>query len=227
MRTTLDLMTDDELVTRVSTGCNRAGGELFRRHHGVAVRYARGLASDVHAADDLAAEAFTRTLEKIAEGVRPRSFRAYLFRVLRNHWIDRHRRDAKLHLVPDHPGSEQQAVLAGDPRARVVDIAEHVTSRMTMAAALDELPHRQRLVLWRTLVEGDRMDEVAAELGITANAAAAIAHRARKSLATAYSGHDKHRAALSSTWPASVPKWLRSRLLAGPCMCSTNLALSS
>jgi RNA polymerase sigma factor (sigma-70 family) len=116
----------------------------------------------VHAADDLAAEAFLRTLEKIGQGVRPRSFRAYLFRVLRNHWIDRHRREAKVQLtggLPDE-GSVSSPRVGWHPGG--FDVADYVTTRLVMGSALDQLSQRQRLVLWRTLVEGDRLDEVAA-----------------------------------------------------------------
>jgi hypothetical protein len=46
-------------------------------------------------------------------------------------------------------------------------------------------------VLWRTTVEGRDLADVGTELGINANAAAALAHRARAAFRRAYEGVER------------------------------------
>jgi len=47
-------------------------------------------------------------------------------------------------------------------------------------ARLLMLLRRHRIVLWRTIVEGRELADVVDELGINANSAAALAHRAKR-----------------------------------------------
>ncbi|MFN8018741.1 MAG: sigma-70 family RNA polymerase sigma factor [Acidimicrobiales bacterium] len=59
------------------------------------------------------------------------------------------------------------------------------TDHQDLIAGLAQLTARQRQVLWLTIVEGRPPQELAARLGISANASAALAMRARRSLARA------------------------------------------
>src|ERR1700716_4064310 len=72
--------TDAELIAMVRAGDRRAFGPLYERHRAAALRVARLYARDAAAADDLAAEAFTRVLAAIGRGKGPdEAFRAYLY----------------------------------------------------------------------------------------------------------------------------------------------------
>ncbi len=52
-------------------GDDQAYEELFRRHSGAVLRYARSCCRDAHTADDLTAEVFARTLQAVRGGKGP------------------------------------------------------------------------------------------------------------------------------------------------------------
>jgi hypothetical protein len=58
--------------------------------------------------------------------------------------------------------------------------------RSYAAAAFRQLPARWRDVLWHTEIEGNSPTEVAGMLGMTPNAVAVLAHRAREGLRSLY-----------------------------------------
>jgi hypothetical protein len=62
---------DAELMDRVRIGDVEAFGELYRRHTGAALRYARTWSRDAATAEDLCAEAFSQTLCALLNGRGP------------------------------------------------------------------------------------------------------------------------------------------------------------
>jgi Putative zinc-finger/Sigma-70, region 4 len=58
--------------------------------------------------------------------------------------------------------------------------------RALITEAFESLPERWQAVLWHTAVEGQQPKELAGALGVSANAAAAMAYRAREKLRQAY-----------------------------------------
>ena len=86
----------------------------------------------------------------------------------------RHAGDESLDEVP-----EPVAAVAGDPE---LDGAE----RDIIAQAFDSLPGPWQTVLWQTAVEGKQPKDFAGTMGMTPNAAAALAYRARERLRQAY-----------------------------------------
>lgn len=133
----------------------------------VAAQYRRG--PDV---DDLVDGAFERMLAALRRGRGPtRSPRAYLFVTLRRLAAETARRREEP--LDDAPEPEAVAGLDRDEREIVL-------------AALRSLPEQWRTVLWQTAVEGRPPREIAPALGISANAAAALAWRAREALRQAW-----------------------------------------
>lgn len=174
---------DQALLAAARAGESGAVDELYRRHLSVA----RGVAHRVCRPDDVedvVAEAFARVLDQIRQGRGPRvSFRAYLITAVRSCAADLARRDARMVLTEDvEADASVPARPADDLRP---DSAVRQESRL-LAAALRALPPRWQLVLWWTTVEQRPLGEVGARLGINANAAAALAFRARQGLREAY-----------------------------------------
>jgi RNA polymerase sigma factor (sigma-70 family) len=174
---TEEVMTRDaELVQCVRAGSVAAFGELYERHFETATRLARRLSRCPADADDLVAEAFTKLVEVLLAGRGPgENFRAYLFTTLR-------------HLAYDHVVHNSRVVCVAefsDRATEPVDVPdEHETALVRRALAT--LPPRWRTALWQTEVARRSCTELAAALGITPNAAAALACRARRGLKRAY-----------------------------------------
>lgn len=63
--------------------------------------YARKLCKDPHIADDCVQDACIRALSAFASYDPARAFRPWIFRILRNEWLQRLRRDRRLVATPD------------------------------------------------------------------------------------------------------------------------------
>jgi RNA polymerase sigma factor (sigma-70 family) len=173
---------DAELLGHVHGGCEEAAEELFRRHYPALLRYAKTLTNDSTVAEDLASEAFTRTLERVRLGAVPETLEAYLAVAVRNGSVDEFRRANRLRSL-DALDETPASIGPGSPS---IDCTVVLGDRDLLRQAFSALSPRHRLVLWRTTVEGRHLADVGAELGVNANAAAALAHRARAALRHAY-----------------------------------------
>ncbi len=169
---------EQALLQRLREGEDAAFGELFELHAAAVRRLARSLASDRSEAEDITAETFFRVLQALRRGAGPRDYvRAYLLTVARRVSWEWHgaRRDV--------PVSDDEltfrAGAGADTHART---AEH----SLITTAFTSLPERWRSVLWQTEVEGEQPSMVAPHFGLSANATAALARRARQGLRAAY-----------------------------------------
>ncbi|MFD4251816.1 sigma-70 family RNA polymerase sigma factor [Amycolatopsis thermoflava] len=174
------LASEDEqaLLSRLRSGEDAAFRELFELHASAVRRLARSLAADSSEAEDITAETFFRVLQALRRGNGPKEhIRAYLLTVARRVSWEWHgaRRD-----VPVSDDELTHRAGAGaDAHART---AEH----SLITTAFTSLPERWRTVLWQTEVEGEQPAVVAPHFGLSANATAALARRARQGLRAAY-----------------------------------------
>ncbi|TLQ45076.1 sigma-70 family RNA polymerase sigma factor [Streptomyces marianii] len=184
---------DADLVLRMRGGDDSAYEELFRRHADAVRRYARTCCRDAHTADDLTAEVFARTLQAVRGGAGPeQAVRAYLLTALRRvaaAWARSARREQ---LVEDFAVFADQAASAtGVPREDTLELgadvrAMHEAEQSMALQAFRSLPERWQAVLWHTTVEEEPPSAVAPLFGLTANATAVLAGRAREGLKQAY-----------------------------------------
>jgi RNA polymerase sigma-70 factor (ECF subfamily) len=139
-------------------------------------RLALRLTHDPDCAEDLTQDTFLRAWKQRHLLREPGAVRVWLFRILINLWRDQMRRrspGSRAAFLPlDQPGRslrpDQQAILAEDARRAL--------------EALDQLPARQREVLYLSACEELTGAEVAAVLGISVEAAKASLCQARKKL---------------------------------------------
>lgn len=165
---------DTDLVGRARAGDLTAWEGLYRRHAPAGLRLSRQLSRDDAAAEDLMTDAFMSVMRSTGRGSGPEtSFRAYLLTAIRRHSEARARRERPLVLVAEHA---ERALPHPTPAGE--------TTRLHRALA--SLPRRWQLVLWLTAVEGQPMVAVGDLLGMSPNAASALAFRARAGLRRAY-----------------------------------------
>ncbi len=191
---------DGDLIARVRGGDDGAYEELFRRHADSVRRYARNCCRDGHTADDLTAEVFARTLQAVRGGAGPdQAVRAYLLTTVRRvaaAWAKTAKRE---HLVEDFAVFAEQAAagtgsgsglsgLSGDDALELgADVRAMREAEQSLAMqAFRSLPERWQAVLWHTTVEESSPSAVAPLFGLSANATAVLAGRAREGLKQAY-----------------------------------------
>ena len=171
--------TDTDLLAAVRAGDTAAYGTLYERHRAATRQLAYALTHDSADVDDLVAETFAKVFATLRAGRGPLvAFRAYLHTTLRHVCYHRARRDRRLEFTDDLTRYD-----AGEPfRDPTVERLE----RTYAARAFRQLPDRWRDVLWMTEVEGAGPAEIAPRLGLTPNAVAVLAHRAREGLRRLY-----------------------------------------
>ncbi|MEU8621992.1 sigma-70 family RNA polymerase sigma factor [Streptomyces sp. NPDC048623] len=189
---------DAELIQRMRDGDDSAYEELFRRHSAAVRRYARSCCRDADTADDLTAEVFARTLQAVRGGAGPeQAVRAYLLTSVRRvaaTWIRTQKRE---HLVEDFAVFAEDAARAAEVSDQSATfgagldlgadvLAMHEAEQSLAMQAFRSLPERWQAVLWHTTVEEESPSEVAPLFGLTANATAVLASRAREGLKQAY-----------------------------------------
>lgn len=184
---------DAELVQQMRDGDDSAYEELFHRHSDAVRRYARTCCRDADTADDLTAEVFARTLQAVRNGAGPeQAVRAYLLTTVRRvaaTWMKSAKREQ---LVDDFAVFAADAArAAGASNEDTLDLgadvrAMHEAEQSLAMQAFRSLPERWQAVLWHTTVEEESPSEVAPLFGLTANATAVLASRAREGLKQAY-----------------------------------------
>lgn len=169
---------DDVLITRVRGGDLDAYGELFARHRDSAARLAQSLCRGAEA-DDLVSDAFAKILNALQSGSGPDvAFRAYLLTTIRRVHIDRIRAQKRTTPTDD--------VAALDRGVPFSDTAVANFENSAAARAFGSLPERWQMVLWHLEVEGQKPADIAPMLGMSPNAVAALAYRAREGLRQAF-----------------------------------------
>lgn len=163
--------TDAKLLERLRKGDLAAYDDLWSRHIGAALRYARRLAP--LEPEDLVAEAFTNVFHEIVvAGKGPtKSFGAYLFTAIR-HTAMRWQRES--HRVVVVAEIEDLAPAVESPP--LGEVEDHTA----LLRAFRGMPERWQRVLWLTGVEGVSRAEAARHLGMKPNAVSALQRRARE-----------------------------------------------
>ncbi|HET6857071.1 MAG TPA: sigma-70 family RNA polymerase sigma factor [Streptomyces sp.] len=184
---------DAELIQRMRAGDDSAYAGLYRRHSEAVRRYARTCCRDAHTADDLTAEVFARTLQAVRGGAGPeQAVRAYLLTTVRRvaaAWTKTAKREQ---LVEDFALFAAESARTSDvSNEDTLDLgadvrAMHEAEQTLAMQAFRSLPERWQAVLWHTTVEEESPSEVAPLFGLTPNATAVLASRAREGLKQAY-----------------------------------------
>lgn len=169
---------EEDLLLHVRGGDPAVFGELYRRFEGDARRLARSLVrpDDV---DDVVAEAFAKMLRALDRGKGPVDGAVrYLMVTVRTTAMSSYGRRAKNARIVESVGATVPTAPTEETPFAVEDPA--------LLEAFRSLSPRWRQVIWWTEVEGMGPGDVAARLDITAQAASALAYRARRALREAY-----------------------------------------
>ncbi len=155
--------------------------ERMAQHLPEVYRFALRLTGDRHRAEDLTQETMLRVCATRSELRDDRSARVWLFRITANLWKDSLRRTGtKLSVIGSVTGNDGQEFTAAVPTA------EHqVENREELEQALvwlNQLPPRQRSVLYLVAVEGLTLSEVSEILAIETSAARASLSIARRKM---------------------------------------------
>ena len=120
-------------------------------------RFARNLTRNPHDADDVVQIAIERALTRLDQWQRDARLDSWLFRIVRNAWIDEMRSRAG-----------RDALFAPEEAGEAIGVAaiDREVDRLSVEAAMARLPEEQRLAVSLVLVEGLPYREAALVLDV-------------------------------------------------------------
>lgn len=168
------MVNDQQLMMRAAEGDMDAFEELVSRHQQSALNVAYHFLSDHALAEDIAQEAFLRVLAGAARYRPLASFRTYLFSVIWHLCVDLRRKKVPRPLESLPPRESD----AEGP----ADAALRDERRAIVAAAVGQLPSRQRMALVLKHYENLSYEEIARTIGCSVRAVDALLVRAKRKL---------------------------------------------
>jgi RNA polymerase sigma-70 factor (ECF subfamily) len=165
---------DVALMAKVAGGDELAFRQLSRRHLPAMLGLARRILGNAADAEDVVQEAMLRVWTHAPRWQPLAAFRTWLTRVVVNLCLDRKRR--KPWVALDAAGE------IVDPTPGITEVAEQNERERTLAAAIAELPERQRTAIVLTYSEGMTNAQVAEVLDASVSAVETLLIRGKKSL---------------------------------------------
>ena len=165
---------DEALMARVARGDEPAYRTLTRRHLPAMVGLARRILGNAADAEDVAQEAMLRVWTHAPRWQPLAAFRTWLTRVVVNLCLDRKRRRPWVAL--------EAAGEIVDPTPGVTELAEQSERERLLAAAIADLPARQRAAIMLTYSEGMSNAQVAEILDTSVSAVETLLIRGKQNL---------------------------------------------
>jgi RNA polymerase sigma factor (sigma-70 family) len=161
-----DAAPDEDLLTRVGDGDDRAFRELFARYASVAHALAFRLVRQAQLAEEIVQEAFLAIWRSPERYDRSRgSVRAWLMGTVHHRAVDAVRREQAQRRRSEH-ASTLGAGVEEDPSNDVVAAIDLPRERSLVRKALAELPEEQRDVIRRMYFEGQSQSQIAERTGL-------------------------------------------------------------
>ena len=176
----MDGPADHDLMARVAKGDERAFRTLAERHAGAALGLARRILGSEAAAEDIVQDALLRVWINAPRWRPEAAFRTWLYRIVVNLCLNARRRAPDLPL--DAAGQVADPASAADEQLRLRERDRR------LAAAILELPERQRAAVVLTYQEGLSNADVAEVLDTSVSSVETLLVRARRTLRAAFEG---------------------------------------
>ncbi len=177
---------DQRIIARCKQGDRSAFNELMQRYEKKVYNYAYRLCSSYDEANDIAAEAFIRVYNSLANFRGDSSFITWLFRIVTNVYLDERKRKR---IRPQHSLEELVELEETSVHRQVEDSgptpAEHAETRERseiLQRAIDSLPDYQRMMIVLYHTEGRSYEEIAEMLDLPIGTVKSRLNRARLSL---------------------------------------------
>ena len=169
---------DLAVVREAARGETEAVGELYVRHRGRVYSLCRRMTRNAADAEDLTQEVFIHLLGQIGSFRGESQFTTWLHRLTVNQVLMRLRRDSRRKsLMPDYVKQQHSTARKSNPST-----PPPVLDRISLEAALSQLPAGYRSAFVLHDIEGYSHEEVAGMLGCSLGTSKSQLHKARRRL---------------------------------------------
>lgn len=162
---------DEELLSEIQNGYINAFKELVEKYHSPIINFFYRLCNERNLAEDLAQEVFIKLYTHIDTFELKGRFIKYLFRIARNHWIDKLRHDAPRPktVSMDNPLGEGETTakeyISTDVNHPSSALEKKEMSKI-ITEALDKLPQEQKMVILLSEFHGLSYEEISEVMNI-------------------------------------------------------------
>ena len=161
---------DVELISAIKKGVLDAFTALVQRHERSLINFFFHFSWDRQFAEDCAQEVFVK-LYKHLDSYEPKAkFTTFLYRVARNHWIDKVRasKGKTVSLESSTLGEEGRALKDRLPSGAEspVDTLTRQETRDLMKSAIERLPEDQKMVVVFSEIQGLKYQEISEIMGV-------------------------------------------------------------
>ena len=180
---------DQQLVTRIRRGDDRAFEALYERYHRRIHSYVLGMVKDHGRAEDVTQEVFVSALRRMRETEQPLAFKPWLYQIAKNSCIDQFRRSKRAEEVSYDaddalgPADHSKLVGSGPSPDAAVAAKQELESLCGAFGGLSET-HHEILVLRE--LEGLSYQEIGRRMGMSRPAVESTLFRARRRLTEEY-----------------------------------------
>ena len=181
--------TDQQLVTAVRRGDDRAFEQLYQRYQRRIHAYVVGMCKDHCRAEDITQEVFVSALRRMRETERPIAFKPWIYEIAKTACIDafrRSRRTEEISLQADEgfaPADYGRLVNSEPAPEQAVEVKQELDTLRGAFGGLSDT-HHQILVLRE--LEGLTYQQIGERLGMTRPAVESTLFRARRRLTEEY-----------------------------------------
>jgi RNA polymerase sigma-70 factor (ECF subfamily) len=184
---------DRELIQRCLRGDRRAYRALVDRYQDPVYNFClRMIRSPAHA-EDIAQEAFVRTLTRLDQYDPRYSFSAWLFKIAANLCIDHLRKAKRIAYSLDEDAEDRDGFRRREPATAEPDPTQGVIAKERMLllnAAVEALPEHYRVILLLRHQEELSYEEIARVLDLPIGTVKIRIHRAREQIKRRLDQHD-------------------------------------
>jgi RNA polymerase sigma-70 factor (ECF subfamily) len=183
----IDALDEIALLDRCKAGDTGAWDTLIRKYEKSVYKFAYSLCRNHEEAGDIAGQVFLRLYQNLHTFRNEASFTSWLFRIVRNTYLDlcvrpAHRGHLSLDAGPvnDNEPSTSRDIMDPSPSPETLCM-EHETAQL-LAKAIHHLPAYQRQVLRMYHSEGKSYEEIASATGLSIGTVKSRLNRARTML---------------------------------------------
>ena len=178
------LKNEDELLTRIARGDQRAFTEIFDFYQRYVYDYGRKLTKSEDQASEIVQDVFLKiwlNREKLNE---VNNFGAYLNRVVRNHSLNVIRK-----LAQDARSATQLKINNPESENATDKILDYNESNRILTQAIENLSPQQRIAYTLCHMEGLKYDEAAKKMNVSSRTVQAHMHQALKHIREHFNKH--------------------------------------
>lgn len=175
------------LLDRCKRGDVAAWDQLIRRYEKSIYKFAYSLCRNHEEAGDIAGQVFLRLYQNLHTFRNEASFTSWLFRIVRNTYLDlcvrpAHRSHLSLDAGPNNDNEPSAGRDVMDPSPSPEEICLETETAQLLAKAIHHLPAYQRQVLRMYHSEGKSYEEIAEATGLSIGTVKSRLNRARNML---------------------------------------------